>query len=130
MASSGGDPTANASEVVSTGAGASSEKTLTAEMAEEIETTVMWVQQLLESVHFAQSEDVLEPGSSLLTIVQPGRRQQKDLALQQSMNLFHEKKEGEQDAEDETALLFRDQALNAVQAQRKTPVSRAGSAVA
>ena len=32
-------------------------------MAEEIETTVMWVQQLLESVHFVESEDVFEPGA-------------------------------------------------------------------
>lgn len=99
-------------------AAASSTKTLTSEMTEEIETTVMWVQQLLESVHFVESEDVLEPGASLLSIVQPGRRGQKEIALHQSVNLFHEKKEEEEDADDE-APKFRNRALQAVKAQRE-----------
>lgn len=93
-------------------------KTLTSEMAEEIETTVMWVQQLLESVHFVESEDVFEPGASLLSIVQPGRRGQKEIAVHQSVHLFHEKKEEEEDADEERSK-FRNRALQAVQMRRQ-----------
>jgi len=96
---------------------AGSTTTASAEMTEEIETTVMWVQQLLESVHFVESEQSLEPGVSLLSIVQPGRRIQKDIALNQSVHLFHEKKEEEEDAEDD-APVFRGSALQTVLAQR------------
>jgi len=98
-------------------------KTLTSEMAEEIETTVMWVQQLLESVHFVESDEVMEPGASLLGAVQPGRRHQKEIALSQSVHLLHEKKEEEEDAEDETAV-FRSLALQTVSFQRSNLPSR------
>jgi hypothetical protein len=96
------------------------------DMAEQIETTVMWVQQLLESVHFAESEEGLESGASLLSIVQPGRRTQKDNAIKNSVSLFHEKKEEEEDAEDE-APFFRFQALQAVQARAAASMSRKSS---
>lgn len=82
-------------------------------MAQEVETTVMWVQQLLESVHFIESDTALDPGASLLSIVQPRLRLQKDEALQQSLQHFHEKKEAEQDV-DERAALFRKRALQAM----------------
>jgi len=98
-------------------------QTLTSEMAEEIETTVMWVQQLLESVHFVESDEVMEPGASLLGAVQPGRRHQKEIALSQSVHLLHEKKEEEEDAEDETAV-FRSLALQTVAFQRSNLQSR------
>merc|ERR1712187_731071 len=96
--------------------GALAPKNISDQMSQQIETTVMWVQQLLESVHFVESDEALEPGASLLSIVQPGRRHQKDIALTQSVNLFHEKKE-EEEAEDETAV-FIFQALLAVASQR------------
>lgn len=98
-------------------------KTLASEMAEEIETTVMWVQQLLESVHFVESNEVMEGGASLLGAVQPGRRHQKEIALTQSVNLLHEKKAEEEDAEDETAV-FRSLALQTVALQRSNLASR------
>lgn len=97
------------------------------EMAEEIETTVMWVQQLLESVHFIDSDTPLEPGASLLSIVQPGRRHQKDIALDQSKVVFREKKEAEEEDDDLNTAIFRrlrGEALQAVSAQRTTMSSR------
>lgn len=97
------------------------------EMAEEIETTVMWVQQLLESVHFIDSDTPLEPGASLLSIVQPGRRHQKDIALDQSKIVFREKKEAEEEDDDLNTAIFRrlrGEALQAVSMQRTTMSSR------
>merc|ERR1712046_548788 len=89
------------------------------QMAQEIETTVMWVQQLLECVHLASSPDAeLEPGASLLKYLQPGRRYQKDQAVHKSTTFFHEKKEAEKEA-DEKAVIFRGQALAAVRAKRQ-----------
>jgi len=87
------------------------------QMTKEIETTVMWVQQLLESVHFTESDEALEPGASLLHIVQPRLRQQKDDAVNHSLVLFNEKKETEKDV-DEHAAFFRSQALQAVSSQK------------
>eukprot|EP00928_Gymnodinium_smaydae_P090673 TRINITY_DN74432_c0_g1_i1.p1 TRINITY_DN74432_c0_g1~~TRINITY_DN74432_c0_g1_i1.p1 ORF type:complete len:236 (+),score=73.05 TRINITY_DN74432_c0_g1_i1:47-754(+) len=99
---------------LSTGTGA-----LAKQMSQEIETTVMWVQQLLESVHFVDSDTPLDPGASLLSVVQPRLRHQKDEALQRSLKLFNEKKEEEQEF-DERAAIFRGQALQAVaRAQRE-----------
>lgn len=89
---------------------------VSSDMVEQIETTVMWVQQLLESIHFVESDREAEPGASLLSIVQPGRRHQKEIAVAQSVNLFHEKKEEEEDAEDD-APKFRGKALQAVMAR-------------
>jgi len=105
------------------GGGGGGPRSITSQMTEEIETTVMWVQQLLESVHFIDSDTALEPGASLLSIVQPGRRHQKDEALHQSLTLFHEKKEEEEEA-DEHAIFFRKHALQAVAAQRSQLSSR------
>lgn len=92
-------------------------KSAAVQMSQEIETTVMWVQQLLESVHFIESDTALEPGASLLSIVQPRLRHQKDEALNQSMKHFNEKKEAEKEV-DERAAFFRRQALQAAIAQR------------
>lgn len=89
------------------------------QMAQEIETTVMWVQQLLECAHLASSPDAeLEPGASLLKYLQPGRRYQKDQAVHKSTEFFHEKKEAEKEA-DERAVIFRGHALAAVRAKRQ-----------
>lgn len=103
-----------------------SEKHIALEMAEEIETTVMWVQQLLESVHFIDSDTKLEPGASLLSIVQPGRRHQKDVALHQSKKVFREKKEAEEEDDLNTSLFrrLRGEALQAVSTQRAAIASR------
>lgn len=89
-----------------------------AQMAQEVETTVMWVQQLLESVHFVESDTALEPGASLLSVVQPRPRHQKDEALHSSLKFFQEKKEAEAEV-DEHAALFRRRALQNVAQQRE-----------
>eukprot|EP00929_Paragymnodinium_shiwhaense_P051113 TRINITY_DN25734_c0_g1_i2.p1 TRINITY_DN25734_c0_g1~~TRINITY_DN25734_c0_g1_i2.p1 ORF type:complete len:237 (-),score=57.46 TRINITY_DN25734_c0_g1_i2:120-830(-) len=83
---------------------------IAAQMTQQVETTVMWVQQLLESVHFVDSDQVLEPGASLLSIVQPRMRHQKEESLQRSLQAFSEKKEDEKEF-DERAAFFRRQAL-------------------
>lgn len=83
-------------------------------MTEQIESTVMWVQQLLESVHFVDSDAKLDPGASLLSIVQPRLRHQKDEALMRSLKLFSEKKQEEKEF-DVHAVFFRGQALKSVQ---------------
>eukprot|EP00927_Polykrikos_kofoidii_P075151 TRINITY_DN71222_c0_g1_i1.p1 TRINITY_DN71222_c0_g1~~TRINITY_DN71222_c0_g1_i1.p1 ORF type:complete len:245 (-),score=33.97 TRINITY_DN71222_c0_g1_i1:88-792(-) len=88
-----------------------------AQMTQEIETTVMWVQQLLESVHLVESGTAVEPGSSLLSIVQPRSRHQKDEALQRSLKLFNTKKQEEKEF-DEHAVIFRRQAVQAALAAR------------
>lgn len=93
------------------------QESVASQMTQEVETTIMWVQQLLESVHLIESDTPLQPGASLLSIVQPRPRHQKDEALQQSLALFREKKETEEEA-DERAAAFRRQALEAVAAQR------------
>merc|ERR1719401_1469308 len=90
---------------------------IASQMTQEIETTVMWVQQLLESVHFVESDTALDPGASLLSIVQPRLRHQKDEALAKSLKLYNEKKEEEKEF-DERAAFFRRQALEAVSQSR------------
>merc|ERR1712187_608372 len=104
--------------------GALAPKNISDQMSQQIETTVMWVQQLLESVHFIESDRSLEPGASLLSIVQPRLRHQKDEARHRSLTLFEEKKETEKEI-DEHAALFRRRALQAVasQSQRTQPSS-------
>lgn len=94
-----------------------STKPISEQMALETETTVMWVQQLLESVHFIGSDKALEPGSSLLSMVQPKPKHDKDYAMHRSLVLFNEKKESEKNV-DELAAIFRHKALSAVAAQR------------
>jgi len=101
----------------------STSASISKQMTQEIETTVMWVQQFLESVHFMESDATLEPGASLLSIVQPRMRHQKDEAVQRSLTLFHEKKEDEEET-DECTVHFRNQALQAVMAQRSQMASR------
>eukprot|EP00401_Gymnodinium_catenatum_P007993 CAMPEP_0117531334 /NCGR_PEP_ID=MMETSP0784-20121206/38806_1 /TAXON_ID=39447 /ORGANISM="" /LENGTH=313 /DNA_ID=CAMNT_0005327707 /DNA_START=14 /DNA_END=953 /DNA_ORIENTATION=- len=98
--------------------GGSPDVAVAAQMTTEIEATVMWVQQLLESVHFVESDAPLDPGASLLSIVQPRLRHQKDEALHRSLKLFSQKKEEEQEF-DTQAAFFRGQALAAVAAQRE-----------
>jgi len=97
-------------------------ESVASQMTQEIERTVMWVQQLLESVHFIESDRSLEPGASLLSIVQPRLRHQKDEARHRSLTLFEEKKETEKEI-DEHAALFRRRALQAVSSQRKPAAS-------
>lgn len=101
-------------------------KSVASQMNKEIERTVMWVQQLLESVHFIESDKSLEPGASLLSIVQPRLRHQKDEARHRSLTLFEEKKETEKEI-DEHAALFRRRALQAVASQSQHTSSREGS---
>jgi len=100
--------------------GGSGPQSTAAQMSQEIETTVMWVQQLLESVHSIETDTELAPGTSLLSVVQPRLRHSKDAALKKGLAQFHEKKEIEKEEEEQQALtLFRSRALEAVSATRR-----------
>merc|ERR1712232_1479557 len=92
--------------------------TVAEQMTEQIESTVMWVQQLLESVHFVDSDAMLDPGASLVSTVQPRLRHQKDEALMRSLKLFSEKKQEEKEF-DVHAVFFRGEALKSVQALKR-----------
>jgi hypothetical protein len=90
-------------------------------MGEQVESTVMWVQQMLESVHFVDSDAQLDPGASLKSIVQPRLRHQKDEALKRSQKYFNEKKQEEKEY-DVQKVFFRSQALKSVQLLSKDRV--------
>ncbi|CAK0849738.1 unnamed protein product [Prorocentrum cordatum] len=94
-----------------------SQEELAAALSQEVEATVMWVQRLLESARFTGSEEALAPGASLLSVVQPRLRHQRDEALGRSRALFRDMKEAEGEA-DEHAAVFRRWAMEAVLAKR------------
>jgi len=87
------------------------------QMAKEIQITVMWVQQLLELVHVVESGEKVEAGKSLIDMVRPGALRTKKDALAQSLGLFREKKEDDEEF-DSRAQVFRNQAMSAVMANR------------
>merc|ERR1719420_1547168 len=90
---------------------------IAAELENEIQLTVMWVQQLLELVHVVESGEKVEVGKSLIDMVRPGALRTKKDALSQSLGLFREKKEDDEEF-DSKAQVFRNQAMSHVMAAR------------
>lgn len=91
------------------------------ELANEIQITVMWVQQLLELVHVVESGEKVEAGKSLIDMVRPGGGATKKDALSQSLGLFREKKEDDEEF-DSRAQVFRNQAMSHVMALKRNEV--------
>jgi len=87
------------------------------QMNYEIQITVMWVQQLLELVHVVESGEKVEAGKSLIDMVRPGALRTKKDAVAQSLGLFREKKEDDEEFDSRDAV-FRGQAMSHVMAQR------------
>jgi len=89
-------------------------------LTKEIQVSVMWVQQLLEFVSYAESKEPLEPGANLKTgsslregVCKPNRV----TAIERSGDKYHEKKEDEVEAEGKAGYeaVFRERAIREVQ---------------